>query len=167
MIHLGFYEFAPRRVACRRDLCVTCAAPRLAEGRRFWRVLHLWFIPLAPAGWITRWYCRTCGEETEKGRPSRRGIFFLGAGGGLLIAAIGAALLRHPDEPHGWIMLLSGVALAGVLVFAATRPSATAYTRARAAVEPLDPTVCPLCNQPVLPGTKPTCHSCRVRVDRL
>ena len=60
LVIFGTYNFAKKPVAYRADYCRSCEGERLTLGVRSFDAFHLFWIPVLPLGFWTRWYCGQC-----------------------------------------------------------------------------------------------------------
>jgi hypothetical protein len=77
VIH-GTYHWSRRLVAFRNDYCLTCAAPRLAFLHRTFDVFHVFFIPILPLGYWTRWRCGECGTNPHSRVSTAKPLKWIG-----------------------------------------------------------------------------------------
>jgi hypothetical protein len=164
MILHGTYTFGTKRVACRNGYCTTCRTARFAEGFRSWRVLHVFFLPILPIGTVTRWYCTEHGHQLDARRPNRPWILYAGIFGGVLMSFIGIMLLFEPGEQGGAVMIPAGIVFSLGLFYLLKRQNYRNYAAAQQSVPPLSSEHCPYCKAPVLNGTPPRCHTCKVDI---
>ena len=63
MIIYGVYRWRPLNVAFRQDYCRSCAQGTLAVRQRTFNAIHLFWVPVLPLGWWSRWLCVRCGTD--------------------------------------------------------------------------------------------------------
>ncbi len=154
VIH-GYYRFARRLAAYRRDYCLSCNAEGLALQRRAFYVLHVFWVPLLPVGFWRSWHCATCGRDPHVLPGVRRSIrWAVVACLALLAFAFWAGPLRveSSDAAFIWSMrvLLPLVTLTALWALLRRPPDVELRAKLRAVQPLLDPT-CPLCGVMLLP----------------
>lgn len=162
MIH-GTYKVGRKRVACRNAYCVTCGKPRFTECFRSWLILHVFFIPILPVGIIRRWFCSSCRNEVDAGRPSRPFILLAGVVTCCVMAFVGVMMMLNGvgrDFSIGFIFIWGVLAV----TFATMRKKQAYrdYIASVVNVEPLRTDQCPYCQSLLLAKATPRCHHCKV-----
>ena len=164
MIIFGLTPFFRKPVACKAVKCTVCRERKVAVGMRSLICLHLFYIPLLPAGIFVDWVCRGCGREADEERPIRSGwslrVFTFGAlftWAGMV--GVGGFWTR-PGDPSPYPALVIGcVLLLGVVAYW-RRTRRRRDQEDAATVAPLDGQACPICAQAVLLPGKPRCERC-------
>lgn len=65
MLIWGMYEIKKLILGYRQGLCNYCNAPVLIWRRRYFRLGHLFFLPLLPLGWAECWICSQCENDPD------------------------------------------------------------------------------------------------------
>lgn len=168
MIIFGLTPFFRRRVACKAAHCTVCQEPRVAVGMRSLVCLHLFYIPLMPAGLFVDWVCWTCGQEVDAERPVRAewsvrvftiGSLFLWAG----LVGVGGFWAK-PGDSSPYPAFIIGCVVVAALVAYWRRAQRRRDEEDAATVEALPGERCPLCDQAVLLPGKPRCQACGVDI---
>ncbi|MGO8690111.1 MAG: hypothetical protein ACLQLG_10790 [Thermoguttaceae bacterium] len=164
LVH-GRYRFGTKRVACRNDYCTHCRGPTFTEGYRSFVVVHLYFIPLIPLGFYTRWVCARCRNDPAGKRPARAWLLLFGLVAGLV--AMGVVFsVPWPDNDieAKWGLRAIFTAFTSLVLYNLVRTDRGAYREARENVAPLGHDRCPYCGEPLPSMPEPPCGKCRVRV---
>ncbi len=166
MFHLhGRYRWFPRRIAFRNDFCLTCQRPVRAVCIRTFDVHHLWWIPVVPLGFWSRWQCTACGRQPHHS-PRTRYAYKVAGLVVLVLFSIGAwvAPIEPGAETAIWIFRiacpLAAVATALHLSSAKREP---AYREQFQAVDAAQDETCPFCGTELLPAPFWECPTCGVR----
>lgn len=168
MVLFGLSEFFRRPVACKAVRCTVCEERRVAVGMRSFVFLHLFFIPIFPAGFFIDWVCQTCRRDADANHPIRAGwslrLFSVGA----LFAWAGVMILldseRRPDASSPYPAIVIGCILLLSVVAYWRRARRIRDEKAGGEVAPLAADACPLCGQRVLLPGKPRCEACRLDI---
>jgi hypothetical protein len=175
MLIWGRYFFGKTRVGVKRDYCNGCKSEVVAMQVRTFDMLHLFFIPLIPLGFVKRWYCTQCGLDPRVRFGVSSGVikFALAAAGLVLaLASYGIwSVTLGPDDPILLTYALRLVLPAGLaaliyygFIRKPTRPSDPNNERLRMAVVPLDTNECYFCHTPLPKGfVHPVCTGCGVQ----
>jgi len=170
-IHVGTYRIAKKLQAFRNDYCLSCEARRVSFGERSFEVVHVFFIPLVPLGWRTRWTCDRCGSDPHE--RVRSSPVILGAGA-VLAAFTGVVFWLLPDKSADmsaiWLWALRlGMPLAAVLMFAYAfwGPKPEGLKELLKGVRPYEDDHCPACYGPMYSVPVRHCPSCKVQCLRL
>ncbi len=165
MIH-GIYHFGSKRVACRNDYCPTCGTACLAEGRRSYQVLHLFFVPVLHLGHTVRWFCPTCDRPTNQ-RPLEPFILLGGAIVGVLFAILGLIILfSASDHFTGLIVTTCGSLLAILTLRLLIQQNCYASSnRDLPEILPLPQAHCPYCHARTTPDQPPRCSTCAITLE--
>jgi hypothetical protein len=91
----GVYSFRPRIVAYRNDFCLSCTAPRVAYQIRTFDVLHIFFVPLIPLGFLRRWHCAVCTNDPHVHPGTRKGFKWAGV---VVLALVAIVVWAVPDR---------------------------------------------------------------------
>jgi hypothetical protein len=165
LIH-GTYHLRATRVAFRNDFCIPCNAERTAICVRTLDVVHVFWVPVAPIGFIRRWYCTACGQRPDLPRTARRSIKVLAL---IVVSAMALLLWSAPirnGEGRGEVITFWGLRIAsGVGVIAIARWIAVGSDDVlrRARLRSLQPSYaldCPVCHVNLLPGSPWRCPNC-------
>jgi hypothetical protein len=79
IIH-GIYHWRRRLLAFRNDYCLSCGRPRLAFLNRTLAVLHVFWVPVLPLGFWSRWLCGQCGRPPHRRVTTARPLKWIGTG---------------------------------------------------------------------------------------
>lgn len=162
IIH-GIYHWKPRRTAFRNDHCRACAAKRLSVLVRTFDVLHLYWIPILPLGFWSRWHCTICGSDPHAVTRTRRGFKIAGAITLVLLAFISWAVQWEPiRDIWPWLLRigLSLGALAATYSVFRHRPEPQLEAML-AGVQPFEGWTCPLCGGEMLNVPEWHCVACK------
>jgi hypothetical protein len=97
----GVYKFRPQTVAYRNDFCLTCMKSRRALAVRSFYVVHFFFIPLLPLGFLKEWHCVACNSDPHVHPGTRKYFKWLGVAVLVVFAAV-AWLVPDPDQ-YTWV----------------------------------------------------------------
>ena len=154
LIH-GTYHWRARRIAFRNDFCRTCAQERLALLVRTFDVFHVFWVPVLPLGFWSRWFCTQCGSPPHVSTKTRRGFKVAGA---VVCAFAALSTWAVPIAEVGedaWIVWLMRIAMPLLTVVAVRwafkHPVEPRFLEMLAAVKPFQGWSCPLCSGPLLP----------------
>ncbi len=158
----GTYNFASKAIAFRNDYCLACEAPRLAVRIRTFNVVHLFWVPLLPLGYVKRWLCSTCSRKPHQVVKTRRPF--------KIAAAVIAALMALPawmipaseqDLVFVWLYrVLSGLVLIGAIVWVVKHQPQVPLKERLAGVRPYEEPDCPLCGARLLDVPVWHCPQC-------
>ncbi|RYD34274.1 MAG: hypothetical protein EOP85_19990 [Verrucomicrobiaceae bacterium] len=159
----GTYKVGMKRVACRNAYCDTCARPRFTECFRSWLILHVFFIPLLPIGFIRRWFCSVCRHQVDGGQSIRPYILRAGLVACRIMVAAGVIMWVNGagrDFSVGFIFIWGVLAV----TFATLRKKQVYrdYIASVVKVEPLRTDQCPYCHSPLFAKATPRCERCKV-----
>jgi hypothetical protein len=165
MLLHGHYEFRTRRAVCRNDYCTQCQRAAFTEGFRSLCVIHIFFIPLIPLGFVTDWRCTSCGKDPLSRRPLPRPLAWAGLAFSLfaLIAAFAAPGIQDEWEERLLMAAIFGV-FALLTTWSLLSKKRARYEALRRRVEPLKTDDCPYCHAPMLHRATIRCEQCRVIV---
>ncbi|MDX1508501.1 MAG: hypothetical protein R3358_09500 [Woeseiaceae bacterium] len=165
IVVFGTYNWRPRDVAFRRDLCLRCKFEGVAVARRTWDFFHLFWIPVLPLGRWTRWHCAVCDQDPAVATSVRRPFrLMLVAIGGLLFlsAAFRATADGYYSAEITWLIRVGAILAIAALAWWALRPGGSPeWRRRREAVSAYAEPGCPLCGAHLsrsLDGTR--CTGC-------
>lgn len=161
----GFYYVGKDRVACQNRFCATCNTQQLFFGYRSFAILHHYFIPIAPVGIVRRWFCSECSTKFDEDRPSAPWILICGIAFCVYATVVGTKFFLQKTAPEaGLFWMVAGPA--GIVWFTIKirRENHRAYIERSQQVIGLTRTTCPVCQGPILPGTRPRCHSCNLEL---
>ncbi|MBZ5508588.1 MAG: hypothetical protein LAO78_24275 [Acidobacteriia bacterium] len=158
----GLYSFGRKIVAYRNDFCLSCAAPRRAFRVRTFDVVHIFYVPLIPLGFLRRWHCSVCGRDPHAHPGTRKGFKWAGVVVLALFAVFSWAL---PPEDDAWVWPMRvglPIAFAAALWHTLkSKPDVRLKDKLRE-VQPADESVCPLCGYPLVIGSGWHCSGCGV-----
>ena len=157
----GEYHWWPKRIAFRNDYCLSCAAERRSIRIRAFLVLHVFGIPILPAGFYKNWKCTVCSRDPHVNPEPWRLFKWLG----LYTLIVFACLLWGvPDLVPGSRFVLIG-SLAGATLMSVhlllTRKDPFLQERL-AAIPPATDIICPFCGTPMNGGSQWSCPACGV-----
>jgi len=165
VIIYGVYRWKPKRGAFRNDYCLRCNAPRRAVQIRTFRVGHIFWIPLIPAGFWKDWSCTVCGRDPHKIGKTRRGFRWVG----LFILLLFTALfwVMPFDLEIGtmtWIIRVAAPVGAVLTLTHLLRTSPEPSLASRLAmIPPASDTACPFCGtQLLILASQCSCPTCGV-----
>ena len=165
IIH-GTYHWRPRRTAFRNDYCRSCDAERLSVLIRTFDALHIFWIPVLPLGFWSRWFCTVCGSRPHAAVRTRRGFKIAGL---VTVALIALGLWTVPIQEFGddaWIVWMVRIGLllaaAALVVWIVRQPREPSFNQRLAAVKPIEGWTCPFCGGQLLNLPTWHCPSCRV-----
>jgi len=164
IIH-GIYHWKPRRTAFRNDYCRNCQTDRLSVLIRTFDVLHVFWIPLLPLGFWSRWFCTVCGQRPHAATRTRRGFKIAGVVALVLFAFVAWVVPVEEEKDDAWLhwamrfgLPISAVALT---VSAVRQPREPSLRQRLAAVRPFEGWNCPLCGAQLLNIPELHCPNCR------
>lgn len=168
-MHAGLYSWFPKVVAYRPDFCMVCRQATRSVQKRTFDVMHIWWVPAVPFGFIWRWYCTRCHKDPRFTGKTPQGMRRLGTA---VLAFLTVALTFDlPTKSSAqdfvflwtvWVALLIGTFVA---LFVTLKPGddVNLQRELRALKEETGP-MCGLCESPlVFSGGDTRCSVCRVR----
>jgi hypothetical protein len=165
LIIYGVYRWKPKRVAFRNDYCLRCDAPRRSMQIRTFRVGHIFWIPLTPAGFWKDWFCTVCGRDPHTTGKTRRGFKWVGLFILLLFSGVFWAMPYDPEiGPMMWVIRVAAPAAAILTLVHLLRTKKEPSLVSRLAmIAPASDTVCPFCATPLLIlASQTSCPACGV-----
>jgi hypothetical protein len=170
VIH-GYYRFGKKCVGVKKDYCNKCKGESVVSQMRTLDVLHIYFIPLIPIGFVKRWECSLCGKDPRVWYKVRSGIMtFFYAVVALMLAVFTVGLWFGPPDisVSALYCLRLGLpaALVALIYFAFIRQLSRVDPEQarRLAVTPLDRASCIMCSTPLPQNEQhPRCLTCGVR----
>lgn len=171
----GFYRFAQKRIGYRNDFCLTCKTECLAEQQRSFNCGHLFFVPLLPLGFFTRWVCPTCKMNPHYRFGSRSlGEIFSGVFGFLTFVLLLAFIVNsfHIPTTNEADSFKAGLKTMGITalvfggIFGLILTSTLSYrdpllSEKLPLLEPVSLTQCPFCKGNL--NSSAFCDSCQVQ----
>lgn len=164
----GVYSFKRKLVGYRNDFCLSCEAPRRAHEVRSLDVIHIFFVPVLPLGFLRHWRCSVCGSDPHFYPRTRKGFLWAGI---VILAIFTAVVWLTPDSAAGdsvlafWAMR---IAYPIGLVFALrhtlkSKPDLRLPEKLRE-VMPAQESICPFCHGLFVlsPGDRWLCSQCGV-----
>jgi hypothetical protein len=165
LIVYGRYRFKPRRVAFRNDFCLRCNQPRRSVEFKTFDALHIFWIPLIPLGYRTRWICATCGNPPRESNRTRRPFKWAGLTV-LLVLGIGAWLAPMDQDISVmlWFFRIAAPLGAVLTLIHLLRTRGAPSPKAQiASVAPTTVTACPFCGVDLLlVSSQASCPKCGV-----
>ena len=163
VIH-GTYHWRPRRIAFRNDYCRACKAQTVSVLIRTLDVLHIFWIPVLPLGFWSRWFCKRCGGRPHHNVATRRGFKIAGAVI-LVLMILGAWMPMPPDADDIveilWILRFGcPVALAFTLRSIFRHKPEQSFQERLAAVPPFEGWSCPVCGGQLYGAPAHVCLAC-------
>jgi hypothetical protein len=162
----GWYHWFPRRGAFRADYCRRCEAATTSVRVRTLDVAHLFWVPLLPVGFWSRWFCLRCGARPHAAARTRRGWKVAGAVLLLLGSFAGWTMpIERPDDVAVvWLLRIAvPLAFAATLVSIVRHRPEPAFAERLAAVRPWSHPDCPLCGGALERTAPPRCSRCGAR----
>ena len=170
MIIFGLYTFSPRVIAFRRDYCRRCSSPSISYAQRTFDAGHLFWIPLLPLGFRTRWFCRTCNHKPHEPPTSPRRTRLLVAAFVFLISsilwlsALNTEVITPGELPNDTYLLpvavLSSVAFI-LSIWWLWNASDDKFSGVLGSIKPYDAASCPLCSGKLATSFEGlTCEQC-------
>jgi hypothetical protein len=144
----GLYRFRPRTIAFRCDYCRHCQKEALAVAVRTFAWLHLYFIPLLPMGFETKWYCTACYGDPHAGQGTPRPIRILISALLLPLAIYCWLVLLVPSfsERGGIGFWITGITTTLLFAMSAVWSSKGKFDSGLQNVTPYSSQKCPLCD---------------------
>lgn len=157
----GIYRFRPKLVAYRNDFCLTCASPRRAYRTRTFDVVHIFFIPLVPLGFLRRWHCAVCENDPHVHPGTRRSLKWAGV---FLLAllAVGAWLVPDRGALAWTFRIVLPIAFAAALLHTARSKPDTRLSDKLREIMAADETTCPVCDTPLMIDSNWRCPHCGI-----
>lgn len=158
----GVYSFKRKIIAYRNDFCLSCAQPRRAYRIRTFDVIHLFFIPLIPLGFLRRWHCSVCGNFPHVQPGTRRSFKWIGV---VILALFTFVIWAVPPKDDPWVWpsrVILPAAMVALLVNAIRSKPPLRLAEKLAEVQPADEGVCPLCSGPLILDSAWHCTVCGV-----
>jgi hypothetical protein len=157
----GIYTFKPRIIAYRNDFCLRCAAPRRAYRVRTFDVLHIFYIPLVPFGFVKRWRCATCNRDPHAHPGTRKG--FKWAGIVCLAIFILAFWTMEERDAFTWAMRIGlPVGFVAALWHTIKSKPDIRLSEKLKEVAPANETICPICHRPLVNDSYWRCPQCDI-----
>ncbi len=161
----GLYRSRPRRVAFRNDYCLSCAQPRRSIQIRSFNAWHIFWIPILPLGFHTRWLCTVCGRDPHIHPGTRRSFKWAGLVI-LIIFSVGiwTVALTPDDVVMGWVFRLTAPIGALLTLRHLLRTFKDPSLEEKlAAIPPASDTTCPFCASNLLVlSSQSSCPTCGV-----
>ena len=110
----GEYHWWPKRIAFRNDYCLSCAAERRSIRIRAFLVLHVFGIPILPAGFYKNWRCSVCSRDPHMNPKPSRLFKWLGL---YTLIVFALMLWAVPDLVPGSRLVLIGSLMGATLMF--------------------------------------------------
>ena len=149
LVVFGTYSFAKKPVAYRADYCRSCEGERMTFAIRSFDAFQVFWIPVLPLGFWTRWYCGQCQAHPHEAVGVSRWVrWFVGAFF-LFLAVIcwGAALTTEGTAGTDMWIGVAVTTIAALLSLAwAKKGKVDSYKVLRAQVRAFDGATCPLCD---------------------
>jgi hypothetical protein len=158
----GIYHFKPKIVAYRNDFCLTCAAPRRAFRARTFDVIHIFYIPLIPLGFLRRWHCSVCGRDPHTHPGTRKGFKWAGV---VILAFLAVVLWGVPPagDPWVWPMRIGlPIAFAAALWHTLKSKPDVRLADKLNEVQPANESVCPVCGAALVVDDIWRCPRCGI-----
>lgn len=164
-IQVGLYRFKPKRVAFRNDFCLSCDMPRRSVKIRTFDMLQIFWIPVLPIGYLSRWVCTVCRRPPHVSRRTRRPFLWAGLIV-LFIFALGLWIAPiNLDFIWGtWIFrVCSLVGIILLLVYLLRTPSPPTLKQQLSAIPPASDVECPFCGTTLMvTSLQASCPTCGV-----
>jgi hypothetical protein len=161
----GCYRFRPRRVGYRNDYCLVCGREVRSEQIRSFNAIHLFWIPLIPLGFWTRWLCPQCHRPPHQVRGGVRAPFKWAIWVVLLSFAVFLWIIPSTLDSSStiWMYRLGlSVATALLLAHLIRAPKTPSLKEKLTGVRPASDVVCPFCGTQMLIGDRCSCPNCGV-----
>lgn len=168
IIPSGVYSFKRKLVAYRNDFCLSCEAPRRALQIRSFDVVHLFFVPALPLGFLRHWRCSVCGGDPHIYPRTRKGFQWAGV---VLLAIFTAAIWLTPGSGGDdssvafWAMRIAyPIGLVFALRYALNSKPDLRLPEKLRDVMPAQESICPFCHGLFIlaPGDRWLCSQCGV-----
>ena len=153
LVVFGTYKFARKPVAYRADYCRACDEDRLTFAIRSFDAFHVFWIPILPLGFWTRWHCGECQAHPHEAVGINRWVRWAVAGLFVFMSLIFwvAALTEQSGVGNDiWIGASITTVLSFLTIVWAKQAKAINYKERRAQVRPFEVESCPLCDGHVL-----------------
>lgn len=164
IVVFGTYKFARKPVAYRADYCRSCASERMTFAMRSFDAFHVFWIPVLPLGFWTRWYCGECQAHPHETVGIHRWVRWTVAAFFLVLALVfwAAALTNQsPDGTDTWIGATVTTILFLLTLAWAKKGKVENYKAARSQVQSFDGKACPLCGGHVIKALEAEqCQQC-------
>lgn len=161
LVH-GVYHFRPKRLAFRNDYCLYCNGERRAERIRTFDTAYLFWVPILPLGFRTRWYCVECRHDPHENRHARRGLKWSVIAFLLMFAAVSWLEPVSSDFVLGGWLLRIGLPAAALWMLHSvmnTPEDPSIHELLEHVATPAD-TTCPFCKTPLMVGSTTWCPDC-------
>ncbi len=164
IIH-GTYHFFARKTGFRNDYCLSCNAKTRSFRVRTFDVLHLFWIPLLPLDFWSRWFCGTCGKRPHSNVRTRRSFKVAGL---VLLVALAVIFWSLPVDPgkavgFWFCRLASPLGIVATFIHLRNAKRGPNLKEFLAAVEPANDFVCPICGTPLVASGIWTCPRCGIQ----
>ena len=147
----GTYYWGQKLSACRISHCYHCRRPTIFDGIRAFTVGHLFWIPLIPIGFRTRWFCNHCKKPPNDPTGNLAMAFIFGG----LVFYFGCIFIYYKEFKPGLVSILIGASIPTLVHF---------FGPKKVKVQPYTFQACPYCKSPLLTGKKPKCQKCKITV---
>lgn len=161
----GTHRFRRQLLGFRLDYCLACEDYRRSFLVRSFDAFHLFFLPIFPLGFRSRWECGTCGSDPHRRVKTSRPMLLSGAA---LLAVFAIVLWSQPvpadQETVFWVFRIGLPAAAFVAVVTATRrETPTDLERLLDVIDSGQETECPSCSVPLIDLPDWHCPSCGLK----
>ncbi|HET8699803.1 MAG TPA: hypothetical protein VFO94_20125 [Gammaproteobacteria bacterium] len=160
IVVFGRYRFLPKITAYRADWCNACEAERLAYRIRWLYVLHLFWIPLLPAGLYQTWQCGEC----KKNPRARVATSITAYVAGIVLLTFLALLFVFGSVQDGSEQrirfVLVTLCVAGIAAIGFGLRRRLLNPPIRRPVAPLTGSTCLICSSMLPSGQQPKCTNC-------
>jgi len=156
----GIYHFKPKIVAYRNDFCLTCAAPRRAFRTRTFDVIHIFYLPLIPIGFLRRWHCSVCNSDPHAHPGTRKAFKWAGV---VCLALFSVVLWMVSPEDDSWVWpmrVVLPVAFAAALWITIRSKPDLRLSDKLSEIQPANELVCPACNSGLVVDDVWRCPRC-------
>ena len=161
----GIYHFKPKIMAYRNDFCLSCVAPRRAYQIRSFDVLHLFYIPILPLGFVRHWRCSACQNPPHVSSNIRRWFKWAGT---IVLGSFAAAMwapgaVEDGSAALGWALriILSTAFIVALWWAIRSKPDIKLKEKLKE-VSPAQDNLCPLCGGVFIVDSQFRCANCGV-----
>ena len=159
----GTYHWRPKRIAFRNDYCRVCNGPTVSVLIRTLDVLHIFWIPVLPLGFWSRWFCLRCSARPHQTVVTRRAFKIAGAVVFILMS-LGVWIPLPPDtegiEMIWALRVVFPLALVFTLVSIFRHKPGPKLREQLAAVPPFEGWSCPICGGQLYGAPAHVCLTC-------
>jgi hypothetical protein len=166
---IGKYRLRPIRKAFKNDFCLACDAERISVLVRTLNVMRIYWIPLIPYGFRSRWVCSACGRDPHVRTKTRRWVISFASvffGFTCVLLAFGAVIQWNANKEGATtlsnmalILLISSLALG---ISAARQQTDVDLKEKLQKVAPNTAVDCPFCGEPLWENPYWHCPICNV-----